>query len=515
MKRKPVIVTLKELIKKKNIIVWVSVIYFLSITAILIYHKSWLLIDQFIFFAYILLLILGKSKGFLKDWLPFMVLLLSYEYLRGIVPFFWKKIYVTPLIKADIILWGKLPTIYLQNIFFIHGKVMWYDFLAAFIYIAHFITPLIIGLIFWLDNRRLFRRYTLALLVLSYAAFITYFLYPAMPPWLAANNKYIPAVHKILVDVFRTLGPQWKLNTLYEGINPNENAAMPSLHAAYPWLIFLFLLKQYGKKSLLFLIYTLAVWISLVYLGEHYTIDIIVGIIYASVIYIILNLFFSREDRIQRGITKPLSKVWDQVPVNYYENGISNNLGQRWWHGKKKDVSSLMFKQIRKKPRYILDIGCADGYLTNWISQQWPTAKVTAIDVVQKLVKAGKKKYPQVNFRQSDCHRLPFKQNRFDLVTFYETLEHVKNPHQVVGEIYRVLKKNGTLIVELDSNNILFRTIWFFWTKLGAGRVWHDSHINPFNRQKLINILVDHGFKISKVNTYSLGMAIMVLAIKK
>jgi SAM-dependent methyltransferase len=48
-----------------------------------------------------------------------------------------------------------------------------------------------------------------------------------------------------------------------------------------------------------------------------------------------------------------------------------------------------------------------------------------------------------------DAHNLPFKNEVFDGVICQAVLEHVENPFRVVKEIYRVLRKDGILYVEV------------------------------------------------------------------
>ncbi len=75
------------------------------------------------------------------------------------------------------------------------------------------------------------------LTVLSFAAFLTFLFYPAMPPWLAVYNGIIPPLHDVTVrttDLFKR-GPG--LPTLFSVMSPNMAAAMPSLHAAYPMMV--------------------------------------------------------------------------------------------------------------------------------------------------------------------------------------------------------------------------------------------------------------------------------------
>ncbi|MGH2511882.1 MAG: phosphatase PAP2 family protein, partial [Candidatus Limnocylindrales bacterium] len=68
-------------------------------------------------------------------------------------------------------------------------------------------------------------------------------------------------------------------------INPNDVAAFPSLHAAYPTLAFLFARRAFGRIGWLMLGYAACVWFAVIYLGDHYLVDVLGGIGYALVAY--------------------------------------------------------------------------------------------------------------------------------------------------------------------------------------------------------------------------------------
>jgi membrane-associated phospholipid phosphatase len=116
-----------------------------------------------------------------------------------------------------------------------------------------------------------------ALLLLSYAAFVTFVLVPTAPPWWASANGYLDGVRLIHLSSHTAF--------LYDKVSPNSVAAMPSLHAAYPWLFFLFACRLWGKRGGLVALYPAAVFFAVVYLGHHYVVDIIGGIVYASASY--------------------------------------------------------------------------------------------------------------------------------------------------------------------------------------------------------------------------------------
>lgn len=181
-----------------------------------------------------------------------------------------------------------------------------------------------------------------------------------------------------------------------------------------------------------------------------------------------------------------LKKIIHQVPVNYYDQGIKTNIFQNIWHNHKFHV----FQKIVKRSKYlnILDVGCASGLMTNKIAQIYPNSKVTGIDIYDTGIKFAKKKYKHLNFVVCDVHKLPFPNNYFDLIVCYETIEHVIDPFQVFKELQRVAKKDASIIIAMDSGNLLFRIVWFFWENT-KGRVWKGAHLHPFNHKQLEKLI--------------------------
>src|SRR5256714_9658847 len=126
-------------------------------------------------------LILGRAKLFLADWIPFLVLFLSYEYLRGLGGKLGMPIHdVTSLERF--ISFGQIPNLLLQGAFYHAGHVSWYDIAGTMFYFLHFAFPLGLGYLFWIVNRHSFLRFSRALIAMSLAAFVFYRLLPVAPP---------------------------------------------------------------------------------------------------------------------------------------------------------------------------------------------------------------------------------------------------------------------------------------------------------------------------------------------
>lgn len=106
---------------------------------------------------------------------------------------------------------------------------------------THFFAVWVVAAVLWRLNRPRFRRYAVLTITLTLAAFLSYWLYPAQPPWL-----HDAGVARIVPTVWDHLGVP-AMQSVYEDDRlVNTVAAMPSLHAAYPFMLLLFFWSSAG-----------------------------------------------------------------------------------------------------------------------------------------------------------------------------------------------------------------------------------------------------------------------------
>lgn len=210
----------------------------------------------------------------------------------------------------------------------------------------------------------------------------------------------------------------------------------------------------------------------------------------------------------KRDLQKELEKIWQQPGPDYYQKGIKKNLLQRIWHQGKLNTVLELIKENKASPKKILDVGSASGWFLQQIKKRYLKAECVGVDVYKEAIKYGNKKYPQLNLLYADAHNLPFDDDTFDLVICAEVLEHVLEPEKVVAEIKRVLTKKGSAIIEMDSGNLLFRLIWYWWTNVRHG-VWKNSHLHLFNVNKLKKTIEDGGLRILQKKTFNFSMAVV------
>lgn len=261
--------------------------YMVIMTGILIWQGVGITPDRYALVLLLASLLIKKTRSFLLDWIPFLFILISYDFLRSLVGALSPRVDYLTAIHFDEKIFFQLPTITLQKALFHPPTLTWYDYFATVIYFLHFAFPLAFAFLLWMQNKNYFRHFISGILVLSYAAWFTFVIFPAAPPWLADQHGFISGVQKIMDYTLASFPTRLNLPTVYANFNPNPIAAVPSLHAAYPFLAFLFAWRFFKAKALFILPYVFAVWFSIIYLGEHYVFDIVTGVIYSFAAYFI------------------------------------------------------------------------------------------------------------------------------------------------------------------------------------------------------------------------------------
>jgi membrane-associated phospholipid phosphatase len=239
-----------------------------------------------------------------REWLPLIGVIFLYDLLRGVADGLLFPAWESPQIRVEQALFGTpVPTVRLQEHFW-HGAshLHWWDYAAWFMHLTHFFVTFIALAVIWVFAHERFSRYAAMVCVLALTGFVTYVLFPAVPPWMAAQNGNLGESNRIVGAVWHNL-PIASGGAVFEHGKgyANDVAAMPSLHAAFALLFTLccwHLVPRYVRPILA--LYPLAMSVALVYLGEHYMIDCVAGWVYAALAFVSVNWAFER--RAQRAL---------------------------------------------------------------------------------------------------------------------------------------------------------------------------------------------------------------------
>jgi hypothetical protein len=223
----------------------------------------------------------------LADWVPLMALLMLYDLSRGMADGLGMAVHVTEPAAVDRWLGdGVLPTVWLQE----HWGASWWAAVASLVYGSHFVvTPLVLAVL-WLRDRARWAGYAWLVLALSAAGLVTYVLYPVAPPWLASRDGVIEHVDRISGSGWAVLGLPRAGTLLHSGQGQvNAVAAVPSLHTAFAVLTCLVLLPLARRlwQRVALVSYAVLMPLVLVWSGEHYVVDTLLGALYAGAVWLV------------------------------------------------------------------------------------------------------------------------------------------------------------------------------------------------------------------------------------
>lgn len=238
-------------------------------------------------------------RRLLMDWLPVFVIAAGYDFVRSQAPDLIDRAVVEPQLRFDeIVFGGTVPTVLLQDALVDRATPHWWDYLAFLVYLSHFVFTLAVAAVLYFKARDLFRRLAALVLSVSVAGFITYFIVPAVPPWLASRYGDLSRTTRIVHAVWADLGIEGAAKVFAGNAKlANPVAALPSLHAAWPFMVLLLLWPVAGRWRWALLGYNAVMIPTLVYGAEHYVSDILLGWLYAGVTFIVVNRLFDARAR--------------------------------------------------------------------------------------------------------------------------------------------------------------------------------------------------------------------------
>jgi hypothetical protein len=249
------------------------------------------------------------------DFLPLALVLIAYDYLRGLSDSMGMPTWWHPQVDVDRwLFFGHEPTVWLQE-HILYPDVQWWEGLVALCYVSFFFLPYVTAAALWLRSRRDFYRWSLRFVALSFIGFACFALMPAAPPWAAARctaeqvagHPYNPqcmglnpasapdggllgAMHQthagapLYVD--RIVGRGFsELHLSFAGdlITLGQRgvdlvAAVPSLHAGGILLFSIFMWRRVNRWWRPVLVaYPILMAFTLVYTAEHFFADILAG----------------------------------------------------------------------------------------------------------------------------------------------------------------------------------------------------------------------------------------------
>jgi hypothetical protein len=230
----------------------------------------------------ILFVPVGRARSFVAAFAPYTAVWFIFTFLRSLAD--ETRLAQTVNTRASAIeRWifnGELPTIRLQAALYDPDHLKWWDFYLTFVHWSYFLIPHSVAIFLWWKYPSRFLQYLRAMTLLLTLGLVLYFILPSNPPWMAPeaiNSPISGYAERIMEPIAMAIGGGlYKASYKVVG-ESNPIAAMPSIHMAITFLL-VPVSYWYGRVwRFLAWFYAISMGFALVYLGEHYVIDVTAG----------------------------------------------------------------------------------------------------------------------------------------------------------------------------------------------------------------------------------------------
>lgn len=142
-----------------------------------------------------------------------------------------------------------------------------------------------------------------------------------------------------------------------------------------------------------------------------------------------------------------------------------------------------MLNKIRSmnlpKDASILDIGSWTGKLIDSVYQEG-YHDITCVDISKRSVELGRQTYPMFKWICGDVETIEL-QNKYDVITIMEVVEHLINPFDTLNKLKQMLKPNGRILYTIPTED----------TNYGDGSVIHSEHVSLISEKDMRDISND------------------------
>lgn len=119
--------------------------------------------------------------------------------------------------------------------------------------------------------------------------------------------------------------------------------------------------------------------------------------------------------------------------------------------------------QEQSKENKILDFGCGDGLMTNYLAHYFNNSKISGVDISDESIRIARASYDNIDFKTIE-RKINVADNSYDIICSAGVFHHIKEQDHKhwISELTRVLKPGGICVI-FESNPLNPGTQYLFW----------------------------------------------------
>jgi membrane-associated phospholipid phosphatase len=203
----------------------------------------------------------------IRDFLPFLLALVFYETLHDLTPLLRHDVVDGALIAVDRAVFGVDVAVWMGQF-----GTPWLTNAMVGCYMSYFFAPAILAaLIYWSEQRQLFRDFLVTLCVTTLLGYTGYLLVPAVGPYIFQADRFPQRLPG------RGLSSTASVILTIDAIKGYARDCFPSLHTAHTTVVLAFAWRFSRAAFLAYLPMAIGLYVSTMYLRMHYAVDVAAG----------------------------------------------------------------------------------------------------------------------------------------------------------------------------------------------------------------------------------------------
>lgn len=148
-----------------------------------------------------------------------------------------------------------------------------------------------------------------------------------------------------------------------------------------------------------------------------------------------------------------------------------------------------------KKAGSVLEIGAGFGLLSSILIKKG-IYRLTIVEPVLKQEYLSNYKYRL--YKTDIDNFLNINQKKYDIILMFDVIEHMKDPLRVVGDLKRILKSNGILVIQTPNYKSLMQEIvktWSWWMVEDHKWIFSNKSLNTLLKKGKLDIVFNRTYE--------------------
>jgi SAM-dependent methyltransferase len=204
----------------------------------------------------------------------------------------------------------------------------------------------------------------------------------------------------------------------------------------------------------------------------------------------------NEKERVQRdpngGATAANADPGTVKPMDSHElNAMITTDDRHWWYrGRRRVLRATLDGLELASPCRILDAGCGSGRTLDELADY---GDACGVDLSPAAVDAARMRGHAAQV--GSVTDLPFDDASFDLVTCLDVIEHTRDDRRTLGELRRVTRPGGTLLVTVPAHP----TLWSAHDEV-------NRHYRRYTRSSLVDAAVDTDWDVAACTYFNAAL---------